>query len=343
MHHQSQRGTLSCADCHREHRGEPTLARVSSAHCTDCHGNLAHHDSNPLPHYRNVLEFAPADDENHPTRGHPKFALSIGAPKDPGSIRFSHRTHLNPAGIPQSDPAHPRILKCADCHVPDAAGRLMQPILYEGHCASCHPLTAPVSGTIADARVAAAVKAFDGKPARHPQPGETAKTVRAELRERYLEFAQDHPEMIAGLEAVVKERVIPGRRPRPGPPSKAHWEWVGRQLAAAERLLFDGAQGCRLCHTEKARIAGQPPDYGKPLVPDVWLPRSSFRHLAHRNLDCLHCHPGAVASASAAEVLMPRIETCMSCHNDRTDGARADCVECHRYHGRDKALARLSR
>jgi len=343
IHHQSQRGTLACAECHREHRGEPTLARVPGAHCTGCHANLALHDTKEGPLYRNVSAFAPADDDRRPTKGHPEFALWTGTPGDPGAVRFPHRTHLNRDGIPQSDPAHRRVLQCADCHEPDAGGRLMQPVLYERHCAICHPLRAPVSGTIVDARVVLAVKPLDAKVAPHPQPGETSTTVRADLRERYLEFARSHPDLIAGLETVLKDRAMPGRRPRTTPPSGTDWEWAGHQLAEAERLLFDGAQGCRLCHTEKARAAGQPPDYGKPQVPEVWLPRSSFRHSAHRDLNCLHCHPGATASAAAADVLMPRIETCMSCHNDRPDGARADCVECHRYHGRDKALARLPR
>jgi hypothetical protein len=234
-------------------------------------------------------------------------------------------------------------MKCAECHEPDAGGRLMQPVKCERHCATCHPLRAPVSGTITDARVAAAVKPLDTKPALHPQTGESAATVRAELRERYLEFARSYPDLIAGLQTVSKDQAMPGRRPRTVAPSRTDWEWAARQLAEAERLLFDGAQGCRLCHAEKARAPGQPPDYGSPHVPDVWLPRSSFRHLAHRDLDCLYCHAGAANSSTAADVLMPRIDTCMSCHNERRDGARADCVECHRYHDRDKALAQHRR
>ena len=31
---------LSCAECHREHRDQPQLARVTDSHCVRCHGDL---------------------------------------------------------------------------------------------------------------------------------------------------------------------------------------------------------------------------------------------------------------------------------------------------------------
>ena len=37
---------------------------------------------------------------------------------------------------------------------------------------------------------------------------------------------------------------------------------------------------------------------------------------------------------TAADVLMPSIDTCKQCHNRTTAGVRSDCLECHQYHDR---------
>jgi hypothetical protein len=226
------------------------------------------------------------------------------------------------------------VLRCADCHQPDAERRYMRPIRYDLHCAACHPLAGPLSIATGNGPIREAAARFRATSAPHPHPGESAATVRAVLRERYLEFARNHPEILRLRDDVAPGRVVPRRRQRVAVPPGTEWEWAGRQLAEAERLLFDGAQGCRYCHHEVKRAADGLPDYAPPSIPARWLPASVFSHDSHRPLDCQGCHPGARTSAAPADVLMPHVVTCIACHNPSGAGARGDCVECHRYHSR---------
>jgi hypothetical protein len=100
-------------------------------------------------------------------------------------------------------------------------------------------------------------------------------------------------------------------------------------MAAIEPTLF-GKQGCGYCHT----LEGDEPssvDVVPPAIPARWLPHSRFDHAAHRPLACTECHGGATASEKTTDVLLPKLDTCGECHKPRA-GARAVCVECHRYH-----------
>ena len=99
--------------------------------------------------------------------------------------------------------------------------------------------------------------------------------------------------------------------------------------------LFDGAGGCRYCHVEKQRMrpAGTIPEYKRTAVPLRWFPRAQFDHAKHSMLQCGDCHPAAT-SRQTSDVLLPTIGQCAKCHQKgaATGTARADCLECHRYH-----------
>src|SRR5208283_5630806 len=116
IHHEEQTSMPACASCHREHRGRVTLADVADSHCTACHARLQRADGQPS-RYQPVSSFA---------GDHPEFALwREGEPKDPGTIRFNHRVHLQ-EGLrgPRGEPVQ---LECTACHQPDAPGQYMKP------------------------------------------------------------------------------------------------------------------------------------------------------------------------------------------------------------------------
>jgi hypothetical protein len=111
-----------------------------------------------------------------------------------------------------------------------------------------------------------------------------------------------------------------------------------------------------------------------PNIPERWLVHSDFHHEPHRLLSCTTCHADIGQSKSTGDVNLPSIEVCRTCHSSdpsarawlfsssplaegtppRTDrqqslqkllsranqGARTDCVECHRYH--DPAKEKLN-
>jgi hypothetical protein len=346
IHQASQRRTPACAECHAEHRGRLALARVDDRHCTACHAHIADHTDparrDPRHHpARDVVAFSPG--------GHPEFALwNRPDPKDPGTIRFNHQAHLDPRGVRVPEAAKTEVLTCDSCHRPDAARRFMEPIRFAYHCARCHALRVPVEGDFADATARADAERLRREPVPHPGPGESAATVRALLRDRFLEFAGRHPSAQADRRRPKPSRPIPGRF---RPVTEAGRAWaedqlktaradlfpVNENLRAADRLLFDGAGGCRYCHPVAGDAARRPdglPEYRPPNLPARWFAQSTFDHDSHRMLDCQQCHAGANASRETSQALMPRVETCLACHDARKSLARADCVACHAYHDR---------
>ncbi len=78
-----------------------------------------------------------------------------------------------------------------------------------------------------------------------------------------------------------------------------------------------------------------------PTSPRRWFTSSQFDHDKHRteNLTCTTCHAAALTSADTAEILLPNIESCTTCHHDPNASGRgvaADCTSCHLYHDRTK-------
>jgi hypothetical protein len=345
-HHAEARG-LHCAECHREHNGQALLARVADNQCTACHQNLTRTDGRPSEFYPHVTGFGDGQ--------HPEFRLwREGKPRDRGAIRFNHEAHLKgwvgisrrqheeqtelvrKAGATPQLPdlrREPLTLECRSCHEPDDAGRYMRPIRYEVHCKECHPLSVKLlEGTEGPLKILAA--RLGQAPAPHPAHGETVATVRAALRDWLTRFIQDEGNkgFLAGQE-VVPARPVPGWL-RPPEVAPAQYGWVNRQLEQTERILFDGAGGCRYCHQEKAAPGRRPaglPEYEPPGIKDRWYEHSSFRHASHRMLLCTECHAQAPASTEAGDVLLPGKDTCCRCHNPQVQ-ARTDCVECHTYH-----------
>jgi predicted CXXCH cytochrome family protein len=314
----------NCSTCHQEHRGRPVLARVADTHCTVCHAKLdAVCPSRKKSLAANIREFIAS---------HPPFGG--GQLEDRGTIRFNHKVHLSlkPESVRGIDKplAALREQECNYCHQPDAAGRYLKPINYEQHCSQCHALSVGVAGTLADEKVRPAAARFAQEPAPHKDP----LMVRATLRERYTRFVQENPSILGAQESAEPPRWIPGGI-RAQPVLDKEWLWVNEQLQTAERMVFDGANGCGYCHT--VDVAGGPanlPQYAPSRIRQVWFEHSIFSHERHRMLRCAECHDAA-ASRDTKDVLLPGIELCRKCHNPQV-GARTECAECHRYHDRVK-------
>jgi hypothetical protein len=219
---------LMCAGCHREHRGRPNLARVPDADCTQCHADLKENSkrSDKCP-FENVTSFPD---------GHPPFALtrkqSPLAPdgKDPGQLHFNHHVHLTSPQVRfAKEPKKP--LDCTACHQVDAAGRYMQPINYEKHCAECHPLSVRLTGNF-PLELGDAVERFAKQPAPHKAP----EVVRAELRDRLIRFAQEH-RLAPETDGSKLDPDFPKAR-RMQPVTSEQWKIVKDELAEMEKVRF---------------------------------------------------------------------------------------------------------
>lgn len=94
---------------------------------------------------------------------------------------------------------------------------------------------------------------------------------------------------------------------------------------------------CGYCHEapipERGAAVAHPGVVGKYPNAQPWLRRGEFDHRSHRAAGCETCHKAARASAKTADVLIPKMESCLPCHGE----ARAEldrCETCHLYHNR---------
>ncbi len=358
IHHDSQTVTPGCTSCHVEHEGHVVLAFMSNRHCTQCHADLqTKHGTTPFE--RTIQRFSPA---------HPEFAVLVRENNqarrirmddkarliDTAQVKLNHQKHLKPGLKGLEDvKAHQGTkglvegpeqlqLNCTYCHQPDDRRAYLVPILFEQHCADCHPL------------------AFDARLPESVAPHDTPLTVRAFLREVFTTaFAQcqqlkekgraadravqdlqkrcQNLKLIKGGEEEERPRGRRRRRRRGQreedetevPPSAE--KWIALQIERRERFLFK--QKCEFCHMV-TYVPDQLPEVTPTAIPVRWLPHSVFNHGAHRMLTCTECHT-AGASQETTDVLLPSITTCRECHRD-SGGARSGCVECHLYHDKTR-------
>lgn len=378
VHHAGQTLELSCAACHRDHRGrEASLVQLPDSDCTQCHKDLSKHTSRMDLATRGSAEGKKAKGyENTVAKfakdSHPEFR-SIA--KDPGKLEFSHRRHLT-AGMalkegdqlggtiktlgqippafrdryrgqqPDKSDKAPVQLQCASCHQQDVgdvvgtshnsrgqagvrgSGAYMLPIHYENHCQACHPLTVehkPEGGKVMQVAV----------PHRW-QPAEihtfldsyfTSKLAKGLWVEEETGLKKDRPP-------------LPGQQ---GPLPKMQLDKVSERVADAEKSLYNGQPGCKLCH-EINRPTAQHSDNKivPPNMPQVWFRHAKFNHSAHRAVTCQECHTRAEESRISADVLIPDRENCVKCHAPTTAagtlGVRSTCTTCHLYHNGEHSL-----
>jgi hypothetical protein len=366
-HHpaQSAGGPQACARCHREHQGK-RLTEVGNEFCVDCHKNLkAHHTSPENCGLQDVEGFPKGHPATALWRGSdPRFP---GSRDELSKLHFNHKVHVRDKGVLTRRDAVSRQrlaekgavllddglsarLDCTFCHAADSAGRYMQPVTYERNCADCHPLWVRVEEQQfrnADPRLLDLVRQFNREPAPHRRPME----VRNALAGRLIDLIQEKP-----LRRTPEEPPPRGPlRVLDDPVAQKRWELVKPEEKKAEDVLFvrdqgrraeqwqfDGPAGCAYCHVEQTREkdSGLPvygpsswrlrPDHPPP--PERWFPKARFDHKSHTFVSCGQCH-GAAASEKTSDLLLPTIETCAECHNQKV-GVRSDCIGCHQYHPR---------
>jgi hypothetical protein len=320
-----------CAACHKEHRGQELLARVGDRQCVECHGSLKVSEGQ-LRFAQSIPDFP----------SHPEFAVLRSSARDKATLRFNHQFHLDPTGllVERGKPRH-KALACGDCHQPDAAREYMQPIRFDKHCRKCHQ-----AQLLPEMNEPASLPGFANEPVPHATP----EIVRGALLARYAQFVREQPE--ASLAPARDPARQPAGAPRPLPGERAsediaslsreQWEFVAERVAIAQERLFGAGQACRHCHQLENPAKG-PSDLDSvrvapTAIPERWLPHSRFSHDAHRMVRCEECH-NVHQSKLTADVLLPSIATCRKCHQQSAPAAgsaRADCVECHRYHPRER-------
>lgn len=304
-----------CATCHIEHQGRTTMPVTPQKFCADCHADITKRLSDTK--LLNAWDFGKP-------QGHPQFRpaimsnpgpnptvqrLSLDArPLEDNGLKFPHDIHLSTTnGIARMAETKGlgRSLVCASCHVPDASGARFQPVRMEKNCQMCHDL------------------AFDKvddtfRTLRH---GDTRQVV-AELRAFYRAGGPVRPIALEGM------RRRPGDFATHGLGAGAY----GRGADAAIRAVFSQGGACFDCHT----INRTGPDAFAVVpvrLPQRYMTKGWFDHKAHETESCESCH-AAKTSHTAADVLLPKIESCQRCHGGEDSAKRvpSSCAMCHDYH-----------
>jgi hypothetical protein len=331
-HNQSAVATLKhtvpgCAQCHLDHRGGVKTPTVQDKQCLRCHRNLGGAGNAKTSFQNSIAGF---------TIDHPEFADLKQDRMDNSKVKFNHKFHLvadvrkqkigtagdrwpklmhaflEKLGLQGKDLARTE-LACTDCHTPDSAGKLMQPLNYEKHCASCHKMEFELETRSGMASVQDTVP--------HKEPVE----IHRYLLGRFTEQKEKRPEFQNPTNPAIVRQAN---------------EWVGMRVKDVENILISSGK-CEQCHVVKAGQDNM--DFASRLqveptgIPSYWFNHAKFDHLAHRAMMCESCHATARNSDKTEHINLPKIKDCQSCHS-ASGGARSDCAECHFYHDKQERL-----
>ncbi len=314
---------VRCGTCHHEHTGKASIIRRDEGLCTNCHKDL-----------KSVLAGTKVSDAHSFDNAHPEFrpliTNYIGAKKltqripvtdkkalreSPG-LEFSHASHLQVEGL--ESPTRGTVkLACADCHTPEPGGGRMQPVSFEKTCHECHQLNIP------------------GDVVREVPHGNVAAAL-GTIRDYYTAWALRGGYPNAFAPDVVQTRRRPGQALTPSEQGAAlDWAEKTTKLASAEMLAYTT---CGVCHTVEPTGQGEGADAWrmKPVnIPHAWLPQSHFNHGQHKTQACSDCHTGVDHSETSADVMLPGIESCRTCHGSGNAGQgklASTCITCHKFH-----------
>ncbi|WP_374633319.1 cytochrome c3 family protein [Ferrovibrio sp.] len=305
----------SCQNCHKEHTGPQPVVLRDEKFCASCHTDLSKR-----------LAGTPLLDVRDFDRQHPEFKPSIPAdfmsgggwtrvalntappPQEVSGLKFPHDKHL------KADLRHPEKgnvkLECASCHKPDSGGVGMLPISFEGQCRDCHSLR------------------FEALAPEREMPHGSVREAKRMVADFYAARA------LRGEPREAEPSTDPQRR-RPGQVLTEAEKLEARAWAdrKADEIL-NGKLGkglCGECHMLVEANGGF--EVAKPQLADRFMPLARFPHKDHREVPCLECHKADV-SAAAADLLMPGINTCRSCHGGEksTNKIASTCVACHVFH-----------
>jgi predicted CXXCH cytochrome family protein len=297
-----------CASCHRDHKGINALKRQDSPLCTDCHRDVkTRHETLAIP---NITDF---------TSDHPPFKLSMLVAGKTGkealirvsqdskpplveksNLKFPHDVHLSKKGVRAPNAtgsSNKEILTCKNCHTPDETGTRFKPISMKEHCQDCHSL------------------AFEPAATTREVPHGSVDDVVATVNEFYAQAALfNKPIDAAGSRAPQKNAA-----------------WVKQKANAIVTDMME-KQACFSCHTVTKTDSSWA--IAPIAITQHWLPKSRFPHAQHSTHECASCHDAA-KSKTAADILIPDIKNCQSCHAGNVpvvDKTLGTCQTCHGFH-----------
>jgi len=362
---------LACADCHTEHRGRVKLAAASTRNCAECHADLSaagiesqfaknirsfqnahpefavlHRQDGGPPRDPGTIKLNHALHMNSIRRGPngPMVQLACSDCHRPSLTNDSHWAYGDQnyaaatASYTATESFEPGGSRGLPRKAPWSDRQLMAPVKFANACAGCHSL------------------AFD-KRFEEGVPHDRPDVVHSFLRKEFSEYIAAHPTELR--EVQEPGRTLAGRNAGSKGRTVSPALWVSERVAVAEELLWH--KTCAQCHAISAsqlqdariarweaaggRSAGARSGSGGAVLSEAelpkivaahtklqWLPHARFDHDAHTGFSCTGCHSNALKSTESADVLIPGIAVCKTCHAPGREHASSECSECHTYH-----------
>ena len=362
----------SCVQCHHEHLGiNHNLLDIADESCVRCHADLAQfvEDANrPLskvtsfdstkgipghPDFQGLARDPGTIQFSHTQHMRPGQALK------PGDLSAKTWDSLPPAFQDQypkpKNSSDPIQLTCSDCHERDHpiagygtlespnaiaatnsldrqtnAHVLYKPVEFSKHCEACHQLDLPHKLDFKDHQHLLDVVATS-------QQQRLARSERLQSNSKPTESSveEENQLRIAGT-ASGKDLI----------------ELIKENNPLAKTEIFK-TYACSKCHQPAIDLASNnnlESIVAPSALPTQWLTKASFSHGPHINVQCDVCHKIQLDSNAfslghlSSDVLIDGIQGCQVCHivdeAKRKEAqlagvkniARADCIDCHRYH-----------
>jgi len=308
-------GEARCASCHLEHNEPPELVKRHQGLCADCHEDLDAADFlDAHPEFKVSLLLPTTTEDGNTEWNIEHLLMSEAQGADHSNLIFDHAVHLDETGIVTPDGR--RVVECVECHVPEPGGARMTPISMDEHCSNCHALS------------------FDPDDPTRSVPHGDPETVLQSLVEYYS------ARLLGGDPDAVEQRLRrPGRALSRAERDRAAAEARVQALNIAADLFE--RRSCTNCHTVSRSDdnADVPWQVAPVRLTESFFTHADFSHAAHETevTSCDGCHL-ARQSESAADVLIPGIESCRECHgsgfSNRNSAAQtpSTCIMCHSFH-----------
>ena len=310
-----------CVDCHTEHEGAGRMEPTAQKFCADCHSTMDARLTdtrwiNAGDFGTDHPQFRPAVVREPGPRPRTERVSLDRKPKERSGLVFPHALHLSRTNA-VARMAGGGGMTCAGCHAGDGKGGF-KPVEMEAGCRSCHSL------------------AFgrDGGGVRNLPHG-SAQQVVATLRGH---LAASGPVAPVGLGGAARRR--------PGDFAAASIAATYGRAVATDgvadarriRAVFQPGGACFDCHRVVAPNSAGSLDFriAPVSVTDRYLAHGWFDHRAHAKQTCASCH-AAPTSNDAADVLLPPIAQCRTCHvgadaTPKRGQVATACATCHEYH-----------
>jgi hypothetical protein len=330
----------SCSTCHKEHEGPGKMKLPPNNNCRSCHNDPARlaqdlvllktaaRLASPRGEVRTfksgtqndgVRRFIPPRAAPHQPVAfdtfagkHPPFGYEQASLTDPAQIKYNHSRHRQADVVGANNQQQ---IDCIQCHKLGPDGIFMQRVDFNNDCRRCHSLAfdAEVPELELPHGHPQGIRDFLGQLAagyrlagikRGIPPNDTAR-IQEFVQGRLVDLSKQlQPIINSGLNpALALERRI---------------FYVGDPTTTTRITTKSNATqsfpACTKCHTIPETTPGILPVVAPTNIADRWLTRGPFTHAPHLHMQCVDCHPAALASTKTTDILMPPKVICGECH-----------------------------